>query len=402
MGSRVVVTASVDDQGLAWLMHRRGWPRLVAQDPGVHRIGLLVSKSGPNAVNSIACEYLAQMAVDEINSDGGLRGKRAELLVVDDATDPHRAFVESRHLLAAGCRAIIASVTSASFAAACQGVGASGIPIIQPHLNEGGPETTSVFRWGERPLAQVRALAQVAMESAGGRRWYLIGNDYCWSHAAHRDSKRVISEAGGHVIASTFARLGTLDFSRVVEDIERKGTEIVLSTLVGADEVAFQRQAHSAGIRSRCETVSLTMEEATRERVGDAAATGIWVAFSYFQSLDDREGDELSSRYRAQFGQLAPPISSFSHAVYEALMSYSAAARRCRNDDPISVANQLHAPRERIARRSVASPPPDFAHPGTLQVGQARIGGFALVDPAPPGRTTRGRARRSSSPLRAL
>ena len=49
----------------------------------MHRLGLLTSKSGPGAVFAMACDYLARLAVEEINAEGGLCGQPVELVVRD-------------------------------------------------------------------------------------------------------------------------------------------------------------------------------------------------------------------------------------------------------------------------------------------------------------------------------
>jgi len=108
------------------------------------------------------------------------------------------------------------------------------------------------------------------------------------------------------------------------------GADLVLSTLVGADEVAFERQCLAMGLRARCRTLSLVLDESTRERIGDAAAAGLWTAFGYFQQLPTAENRAFLARYRDAFGPCAPPVSTLSESTYSAVHLYGAAARRAR------------------------------------------------------------------------
>ena len=67
-GSSVSIVGHVDDRALRWVMQRRGWPLSTPCTGHTHRIGLLTSKIGSAAVYAIATEYLAQLAVEEINA----------------------------------------------------------------------------------------------------------------------------------------------------------------------------------------------------------------------------------------------------------------------------------------------------------------------------------------------
>ena len=380
--TRVTVFAQLDEDGLGWLMRRRGWPAVPDRNEQAHRIGLLTSKSGPGAVFAVACENLAKMAVEELNADGGLRGRPVELIVADDATDPELGAAEARRLIDSGCRVVIASVTSATFQAVQRDNTAAGVPLIHPLLNEGGGGVGHVLRWGERPADQLSAAAAPFMKAAGVRNWFLVGDDYCWSHGAHTAARAALARAGGRIVGEQYVPLGTQDFGPVIERIERVRADCVLSTLVGADEVAFERQSWQTGLRSRCRTLSLVLDESTRERIGDAAAHGLWTAFGYFQQLDTDSNVSFLARYRAAYGKWAPPVSSLSEAVYETAQLYAGAVRATRDDDPPAVARALHRHRADLPRGHVALTGPHSVRQA-IHVAEATTGGFRLLRMTP-------------------
>jgi urea transport system substrate-binding protein len=379
--TRVSVSADIDERGVQWLLRRRGWPAYQPADHGEYRIGLLTSKSGPGAVFAVACENLAAMAVDELNTDGGLHGRRVRLLVADDATDPAVGASEARWLIQAGCRAVLASVTSATFGAVQREVEASGVPLVHTVLNEGGGGPGHVFRWGERPADQLTVAAVPLMRISGARHWFLVGDDYSWSHGAHRAARQVLPQARGVVVGERFVPLGTKDFEPVIDAITHSGADLVLSTLVGADEVAFERQCLAMGLRARCRTLSLVLDESTRERIGDNAAAGLWTAFGYFQQLPTAENKAFLSRYRDSFGPWAPPVSTLSESTYSAVHLYAAAARQARQDDPGQVAAQLRWLRAILPRGSVELVGPHQIRQ-QLRLAEASTGGYRLLEPA--------------------
>ncbi|WP_040831242.1 substrate-binding protein [Nocardia jiangxiensis] len=373
-GSRLRVSAELDDAGLAWWMEQRGWNTTAVADPGTHRVGLLTSKTGPGAIFAVTCEYLARLAVEQINADGGITGCRVELVIHDDATDSGRAALEARRMVQSGCRAIIASVTSASFEAVRRTVATAGLPLIHPVLNEGGRGEPNVFRWGERPFAQMRAAAPSLTREGTGPNWFHIGNDYSWSHGAHRAATQVIEEDGGSLLRYAFTPLGTTDFAPLIDKIRASDASRVLSSLVGADEVSFERQLWQSGLRERCSVLSLVLEDSTRERIGAPAANGIWTAFGYFNTLDSQSNHDLTRRYRDTYGRWAPPISSFSEAVYEAILLYASAARA--EDDILRSLRRVTAD---LPRGHVSVNGPQVMRQ-RIHVGQAAGDGYHLAE----------------------
>ncbi|MEV0388910.1 ABC transporter substrate-binding protein [Nonomuraea sp. NPDC050643] len=353
-GTKVRIVAEIDDSGIEWLLARSGYdvPGPDAE-PGTHPIGLLVSLSGSASVFAAASENLARMAVAEANADGGVRGDPLRLVVADDATDARVGAARMRWLVRAGCRAVFTNVTSATFAAIEPIARAAGVLLIYTPVNEGGRTGHGLLRLGERPAGQLSLAVPYLMRECGGRRWYLAGNDYVWPRASNRQARRIIDAAGGEVAGERYARIGTRRFEPLVEDIERSRADLVVSTFVGADEALFERACHAAGLRARVRTLSLALDEATREHAGDAAATGLYTAFGYYQQLPIADNRAFLARYRERYGCVAPPVSSISESLYEAVLLYAAAARRTRGDEPADIGrampgSTLRGPRGRI------------------------------------------------------
>ena len=328
--TRVQVRAHVSVGGVEWLLHRRGLPLPEPPDDGAERIGLIANASGTGAVYSMSAELMADLAVDEVNADGGVRGRDLRLVAADDATESEQAGAEARRMARLGCRAIFVNSTSASFESVRRAVAGRGVLVVHTVLNEGGGVSPTAVRFGERPQAQLDALVAPTMTEAGARRWFLVGQSYVWSHGAHAAARRAIDRAGGEVVGEDLRPLGTGDFSGTLERVRRSGAELILSSLVGADEVEFERQSEAAGLRASTRTVSLALEEATLAHIGPRAGDGLRTALGYFQDGPVRGNPELLQRYRAAHGRWAPAVTALSEVVYEAIHQYA----RVRHADP--------------------------------------------------------------------
>lgn len=379
--TRVRVRADVSAAGMEWLIRHGGsaLPAPAAISEAL-RIGVVTSKSGPGAVFSMSTEYLAELAVDEVNASGGVDGRRLELLVADDATDPAMAATEAARLVRMGCRTIFACTTSSSFAAINRAIRHDDVLLVHAVINERGiRDAPAVVRFGEHPAEQIKAMAARLMRSTGARNWLLVGDEYSWSYGAHLAARRAVPQAAGRVVDELYTPLGTTDFSSIIDRIERSGTDIILSSLVGADEVAFQRQCAAEGLRSSVSSVSLVMDESTCQHIGASAAEGIWTALGYFQDGPADRNRDLVSRYRAAYGRWAPPISSLSETVYEAILQYARAVYRGSDDSARCQGRALLEHRARgdgttIGARDLLSP--------RLYLAEVRAGELRVFDQA--------------------
>ncbi|MFT4263661.1 MAG: ABC transporter substrate-binding protein [Nocardioides sp.] len=315
--STVSVAATLDEEILAWAGRMTAPPD---EPTGLaHRLGLLYSGSGPANVFSVTTRSAAQLGVEHVNADGGVLGRPLELVTGDDGTHPGLGAAELVRLAHAGCTVVLASVTSEVFQALRPVARRYGLLAIHTPLNEGGTEGPEVFRLGERPAAQAAAAIPALMSVSGGSRFYLAGNDYSWSRGAHRAVRRVIERCGGTIAGGSYAPLGTTDHSAMVEAIRASGADLVVSSLVGADEVSFEQQMYAAGMRARVQSLALVLDESTHEFIGPEASEGLWAAFSYFESLDTRANRDFVGAYRSRFGAGAAPVSSLTEGVYEAV-----------------------------------------------------------------------------------
>ncbi|MHA6780784.1 ABC transporter substrate-binding protein [Pseudonocardia saturnea] len=375
--TRVRVVADLDDTGLQWLLRRRGYPVPDEHDGGDHLVGLLTSKSGSGSVFAAPIENLAMMAVAEVNADGGILGRPLRLVVGDDGTDVVTGAAEAWRLVHAGCRTILAATTSATFARVSAELRPAGVLLVHGIMNEGGLGGELRVQLGERPYDQLHAAVGPVMRATGGHRWFLAGNDYVWPQVVHAAARRVLAEQGASIVGEGFAPLGTRDFTPLVERILASGADLVLSSFVGADLVAFERQCHAMGVRDRCRSLALALDEPTRERIGDVAAAGTWGVAGYFEQLAGEANRSFLRRYRAAYGKFAPPVSSISEAAYESVHLYAAAARRAGENEPRTIARELRTSHSDFPRGTVTVAGPETVWQG-LFVAEAVPGGFAV------------------------
>lgn len=216
--------------------------------------------------------------------------------------------------------------------------------------------------------------------TAGGRRRFPAGDDHVWPRVVHTAARRVLAERGTSIVGEGFATLDTRDLTPLVDRILASGSDIVLSSFVGADLVTFERRCHAmggasaAGRRPRRSTSPPGNASATPQRpaCGASPATS-----SSFPGEVDRR---FLQRYRAAFGRFAPPVSSISRSAYEAVRRYASAARRAGGSEPRAVTRELRSSRSEFPRGPVTVTGPETVRQD-LFLAEASPGGF-VVNPS--------------------
>ena len=68
-------------------------------DSGLIKVGVIAPLSGGGTSYGLNIQYGAKMAIDEINADGGINGRKLEMVIVDDATNPSEAVTAMQKLV---------------------------------------------------------------------------------------------------------------------------------------------------------------------------------------------------------------------------------------------------------------------------------------------------------------
>ncbi|MYB03058.1 MAG: ABC transporter substrate-binding protein [Acidimicrobiaceae bacterium] len=377
-GTRLRVRITIDDREVARLGAELGL--LDGYDAGLREVplGLLISLSGPAGILGRSTVNCAQLAVEEINADGGVMGRTVRLVVADDSTDPGIGAIAMRRLCRTpGLAAVVGMHSSATYAVTAPMAVAEGIPYLYTPTSEPTAAHPLLVRFGETPMDQLhRALPRMAART-GGSRWFLAGNDYSWPRAISATARAVIERMGGHVAGEGYLPLGSEDFEPVLMAIQRSGVDHVVSSFVGQDHVGFQRDFAACGLRESIRTFAPLMDDAVVEHLGESGE-GTWNALGYFVGLDTSENREFLRCYADRFGPCSPPVSAAAEGVYEAIHTWARSCRAGGGADPTALLSGL--------RRASFNGPRRCGRGGQLKsllLGEATASGVQVLDELP-------------------
>lgn len=270
---------------------------------GEVKVGILQSLSGPMAICETHMVGAAMLAIEEINAHGGILGQRVLGLVEDGASDPEVFGQKARKLVEQdGVSTIFGCWTSSSRKAVLPVVEAAEKLLWYPVQYEGLERSRSVIYTGSCLNQQIEPAVRWASER-GARTAFLVGSDYVFPRTANRLVRGLLQAAGGQILGEHYVPLGRGQFDEIAKSIKELGPDIVLSTINGADNVAFFRALGSVGVRPEVSPVmSFSLSELELSRSPELFA-GHLACWSYFQSLDSPDNHELVQRFRGRYGE---------------------------------------------------------------------------------------------------
>lgn len=294
---------------------------------------LVVPHQGPLGIIGPSSELCAELAAVEINEAGGVLGRQLRLIPVDGGGDPRVVAREVGALVSGGLvDAVIGTHTSAVRRRIVPRV-ASEVPYIYTSIYEGGERNPGVFLAGETPRRQLRPGMRLLADEYRVRRWCVVGNDYVWPRATAAAARHFARESGGEICAEMYVPEGTVDFSDVVERVERADVDAALVLLVGQDAVQFHRAFAERELHHRCLRLTTLMDENMLLASGPDATIGLFVAAGYFESLATPERLDFAGRYAQRFGVDAPPVGNLGQSCYEGVRLLHALLEQARSLD---------------------------------------------------------------------
>jgi len=244
-------------------------------------------------------------AAKKINEEGGIAGRKLELVTEDTESSPATGVRKLRSLIQRkNASFVVGSVHS--------GVMLASIPVATElktvYFSQGeATEATGVkgtrysFRTGTDTYGIAAAGAPWAYENLG-KKWTIISPDYAWGHSHYAEHKAMIEKLGGTVYDPIYVPLDAKDLVPYLAKIN-KDTEVLFSVFFGAQGVAFFTQAKAMGLDK---TMKMYVTSGTIEAIGPAdlsgAAEGVYV-FENFPRMLKYKDDPFHKEYNKLIGE---------------------------------------------------------------------------------------------------
>lgn len=306
------------------------------------RVGILHSLTGTMAASESALVDAALMAIDELNDEGGVLGRRIEPVVADGKSDIGSFVAEASRLIQEeGVVAVFGTGTSAHRKAVKDVIEAHDSLLFYPMQYEGIEQSPNIIYQGPTPNQQIIPAVEWCHRFLGPR-MFLVGSDYVFPHVANAIVKDKLAAFGTSPVGEQYIPLGGMDFDAVVQEILETRPDVILSSIYGDSNRAFFRALMDAGISAdEIPVMSFSIGESEVKELGIENISGNFSAWSYFQSIDSSANRKFVNGFRSRFGS-DRVIGDPAEATYTGIQLWAAAVNESGSVRPDTVKSALH------------------------------------------------------------
>lgn len=278
-----------------------------------------------------------ELALDEVNTAGGLLGRRVEVISRDDAGKPDDAVRHATELLAnekvdllAGTFLSHVGLAVSDFAARAKRVFVAAEPLTDAMVWEKGNRYT--FRLRASTYMQAAMLVEEAARLPA-KRWATLAPNYEYGQSAVASFKALLKAKRPDVefVAEQWPALGKLDAAASLQAIMATKPDALFNVTFAADLARLVREGNQRGVFPRLPVVSLISGEPEYMDVLKDETPPGWIVTGYpWDQIDTPEHARFAIAYYKRFNE-NPKLGSV--VGYSAMQAVFAGIRRAKSLD---------------------------------------------------------------------
>ena len=305
------------------------------------KIGILHSLSGTMAISESVVVDSVLLAVEEINSRGGILGREVIPIIKDGQSDWDIFADEAENLIVEEeVDVVFGGWTSASRKTMKPVFEEYNHLLFYPVQYEGLESSPNIIYTGAAPNQQVLPAIDWANKELGNK-FFLVGSDYIFPRSAGEIMKAKILEIGGSVVGEEYKVLGERDFVDVVDKIVASNPDVILNTINGDSNIEFFKELRKNKIYSyEIPTISFSIAESEIRLIGTKSMQGDYASWNYFQSISNENNQKFVKSFQEKYGShrvVADPLE----AGYVGVYLYAKAVESVGSTDIIKVRETL-------------------------------------------------------------
>jgi urea transport system substrate-binding protein len=318
-----------------------GGPPVVPPSGEPVKVGVLHSLTGTMATSETPVVNAVLFAIDEVNREGGVLGRPVEAVVADGGSDaPTFAREAERLITQEKVCTVFGCWTSASRKTVQPVVEAHDNLLVYPVQFEGLETSPCIIYLGTAPNQQILPAVDWAMTSLKKKRFFLIGSDSVFPHAAHAIIKDHLKNSGGEVVGEEYVPLGSFKVEAAVAALTRAKPDIVLNTISGDSNIAFFHALRGAGIRpADVPTLSFSISEQSLRSLNAADVADDYASATYFESVASPENADFIRRFHEKYP--LDIINDPMQTAYIGVKMWARAANEAQNLEPKKVGRAM-------------------------------------------------------------
>ena len=307
-----------------------------APETGPIKIGEYGSLTGSTATFGDSTRKGIDLAIEEINAAGGVKGRQLQVLVEDDEGKPESAAAVVQKLIDQDkVVAVLGEVASSRSLAAAPICQRAGIPMITPSSTN--PKVTEVgdyiFRVCFIDEFQGKVMAQVAKDELKATKAAIltdVKNDYSVGLAQY--FKSAFTQGGGTVVAEESYSEGDKDFNGVLTKIKGSSPDVIVIPGYYTEVGLIAQQARSLGINQTL-LGGDGWESPKLLEIGGSALEGSYYVNHYSAASPKPEVQGFVAKYKAKYGGDPDSIAALAYDACKLLADSMGRAASLKGSD---------------------------------------------------------------------
>ena len=319
-------------------------------------LGYVTAKTGPFVSLAKTNEIAAQMAVDEINANGGINGKKLRLETFDSAGKPEQAVVGVRTLAKDKNVLGIIGPFSSSEARVAFPI-AERLKVVTMSMASSAPRLAEPFKYAFRNTSNegymfaqlMKILAEESIPSNNAAIAYAT-DDTISKVMGTAVFPAIFEKTGTDVEAVVTFKLSAFDFSPQVSQLVSKPTDLVAVGAPPEQAIKLVTELRRQGHEGRLVAGSTIAAPDLPERMGKAG-NNTTLPTTFFANLNDRTkafSEVFGRRARAEGERTLP--AQFDAATYDIVLFFAHAMEQANvTGDPGKLEDERAAIRDHLA-----------------------------------------------------
>lgn len=271
------------------------------------RIGVVVPTTGPIAYDGRLTLNGIEMAVNEVNKAGGIKGNKLELFIEDSANVPATAVAAMEKLV--GMQKVVAVI--GDFGSSCtlammDVAQRSNTPLITPvslapKITEMGNKW--MFRGCDNSSMIARAFTKWAVNDKKVKKWAYIAINTDYGRGSVEAFNKELTKLGGKAVFTEYFNQGETDYYPIVTKLSASGADALCLFGETVDLSRVVAQFHEMGLSGKMlvmDPTSGTFNEKFIE-LARKNADGIVGASRFVASIPTPEAKKFTADYKAKY-----------------------------------------------------------------------------------------------------
>lgn len=342
-------------------------------EEGPIKLGMLAPFSGSEAAFGDYMQNGAELAIQEINDEGGVDGRELELVVEDDACDATASVAAAQKLVTAGVAASVGGYCSGATLPTIPVFKDAGIPMVIPAANSNAIVGQGAFMINGTGTQQAEAAITFATQ-LGVTKVAAINDQTDYSKDLADTFIGDAEEAGSfEVVHDGAVNPADKDFSANVKAVVDADPEFVYWTGYYQAGGLLTRQLREAGFEGTILVGDGTVDAQFAQIAGDGFTEDVYGTFTKTPDMLEGADDWIAAYKEISGGEDPGPYSIQS---YDAVRVVAEGMKEAGSTDGEAVNEAIAA----IDGLELSSGPLKFTDEGTLSGG-----GFVIVTVGPEG-----------------